>query len=351
MRSDRTVKHARQSPFNVSMASMRTLVIAGVAAVAVLAIVIFAVVRCSSGQQDGHSAVVLGEASTAAVNDASKSGEDSASADVPIEPTPGVNMPLTTDAYALNPADLLSIPGSDAPITINLSPSAQPAELSAEQLQPVNDALSSIHENGSCGFVFLDVSTGHGIAFNADEAMYIASASKAMLAYYAIREGDTWDGNIESAISDSNNDAYEAFGYQYFTGDYIDWLGNHDIEHDAWSGDLYPKTSARGLASIWAEILQFLQEDSDESRWFAGLLSETNQSYIRDALEDRGAEVMNKAGWIADDEFDSITDAGIIQMGGYTYLMVIETSQPAWGGGEEAVSDLAAALFNLRFVM
>ena len=58
---------------------------------------------------------------------------------------------------------------------------------------------------------------------------------------------------------------------------------------------------------------------------------------------------MNKAGWIDEEEYLSVTDAGIIETPERTYIMVIETSQLDGGDAEANVATLARALFDARF--
>lgn len=256
------------------------------------------------------------------------------------------------DVFSLKSADMLSIEGSESVVSVNLSPSSTRADLDPVRLQPVEAALSEIREEGPCGFVFIDVGTGHGLAYNSDEAVYIASSSKAVFAYYALTRGAGESSyqrdNIESAIVYSDNDAYEAFGYSYFDNECGDWMERHGVGSTVYQGDLYPRMSARSLASFWVDILHYLEAGSEDAVWFGDLLSRTSVSFIRDGLEGSGAAVMNKAGWIADWEADSVSDAAIVKADGRTYLMVIVTGMPAWESTEASVSTLASALFALR---
>ena len=252
--------------------------------------------------------------------------------------------------YDLNPDDLLSIPNSSDVVAVNLA--GQPKEVPESALAEVNDALDAIREGYRCGFVFLDVGTGRGLACNAGEEMYIASAAKAPLSLYAIQHGAALTSDerqsIEEAILYSDNDAFEAFAYSYTNEEYASWLEAHGVYHEAYGYDLYPPMSARSLASFWAEILLFMQDDSDSSQWFAGLLSSTETSFIRDALDDEDAHVMNKGGWIAEEGYESVSDASIIEAGGHVYIMAIVTDQPDGGQAEWNVTALARALFNMR---
>ena len=107
--------------------------------------------------------------------------------------------------------------------------------------------------------------------------------------------------------------------------------------------------SARSLASFWVEILDYVNSESEDAQWFAELLASTETSFIRDGVGETGARVMNKGGWIGEENYASVTDAGIIELNGHTYLMVIVTGQM----DDEAITEinvtnLASALFAVR---
>ena len=251
----------------------------------------------------------------------------------------------------IDPFTVLGIPESSSVIAIDLSQNNVATGDPKGDLSGVLSAIEGIQENGGCGFVFIDMNTGRGLAYNAAQAMYIASASKAPLAYYALQNGAYANGyetgNIEEAIVYSDNDAYEAFGYNYQDGNYISWLAERGVYHEDY-GDLYPLMPARSLASIWVEILRYIQGGSEEALWFASLLASTEVSFIYDGLADTGATVLNKGGWIADWDCDSVTDSAIVQIDGRTFVMTIVTDQPDDENPEQEVAALARALFGLR---
>ena len=256
------------------------------------------------------------------------------------------------EEFTLSSADMRSIPADAEVSRFSLAATGLDSELSNEQVQLIRNAIATIEESGICGFVFLDADTGEGIAYNADADAYIASASKAVLAYYALQNGaaelDYERDNIEDAIRYSDNDAFEAFGYNYFDEDYIAWLAAHGTEWPLSTYDLYAPMSARSLAMVWAEILDYVDGGSEAASWFADVLTDTSVSFIRNAVDDEQARVMNKAGWIVDWDVNSVTDAGIVKDDGHTYLMAIVTDQPDSEETEEAATVLARSLYDLR---
>lgn len=257
--------------------------------------------------------------------------------------------------YALNPGDLLSIPESSEVTAVSLAGTDASFSVSPASLGQVNAAIAQIEQLGPCGFVFMDISTGRALAYNAGEVLYCASATKAPLVYYALThpEGDgLWDEdyeNIDNAITWSDNDSYFRVCATYFDDPYMAWLASYGVEHEAGRSDYFPTMSARSFAAIWAEIYQWLQAGSDDAQWLGGLLGATDESYIRDGLAGTGATVQEKAGWMGDDDARSITDAGIVRANGRDYLLVIITEQPEWESAARAnASQLARALFDLR---
>ena len=283
-----------------------------------------------------------------------------------------VDSAYTAQTYDLDPNDMLSIPDSTDVVSINLN-GGHVRELSDSRLGDIKNAIASIEELGHCSFVFFDVDNGHGLAYNADEVMYVASAAKAPFIYHLVTTvpnlTEDERQNVEWAIVDSENEAFETLFFDHLDEGYPEWMTGFDVHHDDYYYDFYPKMSARSLASIWADLLLYLQGGSNEAQWLAELFGSTTTSFIRDGLYDTGAVVMDKAGWIVEEselygtyededgdelvsyeilQYRSVSDAGIIQADGRTYIMAIVTDQPDMGTTEANVSVLARALFDQR---
>lgn len=298
-------------------------------------------------------------------------------------PLQGVRNHHASQPSELDPASLLSVPGSTDIILFDVKAGTS-AIASDASLDDVRDAVQSIEEAGSCGFMFVDAVMGCGLAYNAEDVMYIASAVKAPLVLYALQHdagaGEDERVAIEETIVNSDNDAFESFAYTYTDAGFSQWLSTHGVIHEDYAYDLYPRMSARSLASFWIELLQYVQAGSDNALWLGDLLSWTETSFIRDALWDVDAAVMNKGGWINEDSFDNemddeaadedeeheaapgepaddevvyraVSDAGAITCDDHTYVMVILTTQPDGGATEANVSALARALFDVRGIL
>ena len=234
--------------------------------------------------------------------------------------------------------------------------SAHPAPtLGASEFTQLERAVSAIEEAGECGFVFLDLQTGCGIAYQAQAHPYIASASKAPLAYYLLQRSQEqrsalaeWErSGIEAAIKHSDNSAFDSLSANHMNGEYAGWLNAYDAQYQPENG-LYLFASARSMAAIWNDIYDYLQSGTEDARWFADCLANTNNSYIRDAVRETGARTWNKGGWIDSGNYSSTSDAGIIELEGRAYVMAIVTGQPDTAKARERVTALAHLLFAQR---
>lgn len=319
-------------------------VVAIVAAIVVIIAIAVGVRSCAAGAS--HSAV---DEVTAAVN--------------VTKGTEGFRNQIATASRDVTASDLLSIPGSADIAALNLA-GGPVATLPDEALSAVRGYVADIEASqvdGTCGFVFVDMGTGRGIAYNADEAMYVASAAKAPFAYYLLANGLVGDEGereeVAFAIVDSDNDSFEDLAAKYMGDGYAGWMAEHDVRHEDYWYDFYPPMSARSLAAIWGDILAYIRGGSQDAQWLASLLASTDTSFIRDGLPWESTTVENKAGWIGEQGklsekvYESVTDAAIVEADSGTYLMVIVTNQYDSGNAEARVSALASALYDLRDAM
>lgn len=252
-------------------------------------------------------------------------------------------------------AAILSIPDGERVSALALNPSYSSPKLDTSILPKIEQAISEIEQNGECGFVFLNLQTGRGIAYRADARPYIASASKAPVVLYALQQAEAqqqeipeWERQeMEAALKHSDNDAFDAFGFNYMNGEYASWLAAYDVDYNAEYG-LYLYASARNMAAIWNDIDAYLQTNTENARWFADCLANTNRSFIRDGISETEAKTWNKGGWIASEGMSSTSDAGIIELDGSRYLMAIVTGQPNSVDAQERVATLARLLFAER---
>ncbi len=278
---------------------------------------------------------------------------------------------LTGLATTSNSLD--KIPADEGIQTFSLNNLSKP-ELSAEEHDNIDNALRAINQQAAVGIVFYNTNTRRGISYNPDAVIYGASSFKALYALYVcekhIEPGEleplylenTAEGYypyeefvqmlIEDAVVDSDNDSFGTLREMFdFTG-FDEWatsLGATDTlrRDDSW----FPWYSARSSAKLWSEMHTYFQSNTPTAQWLSSLCEQTNVSFIRNSLEPLGATVRDKAGWCASsdwDEYDynSLCDAGIVELDGNTYIISVMTSLPDSEENYELIEALISSLFE-----
>lgn len=280
--------------------------------------------------------------------------------------------------FELTPASFDDIPTDEGILQFSLSGLKAP-EASTQDVSGVNQAIAAIEERGAASVVFVDAETGRGIAYQPDLVVYGASSFKALYSLYVCEEFiepgteslDTYcmvnysvgpDGYaagssysieslIEGAITQSSNNAFGALRNAFDSQGFDEWvtsLGAKDAvcRADSW----FPTYCARSSARLWAEMLAYTSTGTETARWLGDLTGQTTVSFIRDGLKGTGATVHDKAGWCtdADPAYNSVSDAGLVEIDGKTYIMSILTGMPDSEANRALVGDLAAALIECR---
>ncbi len=259
-------------------------------------------------------------------------------------------------------------------------------ELDNAQVAVIIEAIEAIAAVGNVSFVFYDLESGYGISFNPDTEIYGASSFKALYALYVCetlidtdslslmdrcpvstvidRSGSyssTAQGSypvgelIEASIVNSSNNAFAYLRAAYDAEGFSEWiteLGTDDVITDNVSS-WFPTYSVRSSAKLWTEMYEYLNSESETAAWLGDLLTQTETSFIRSALESSGIQdlvVRNKAGWISSSTpiYNAICDAGIIEADGHTYVLSIMTSMSYSDAHVELFEALTSALFDVR---
>lgn len=271
----------------------------------------------------------------------------------------------------LSKADFNDIPSGDTVQTFSLAEDQIPA-LEDESLAALQDALDQAQKLGDAGVVFYDLSSGKGVTYNADAEVYGASSYKALYVLYIceslVETGQvslddslgTYGGYnmgwqtvrdlIEAAVVNSDNDSFIALRAAFDRVGYEDWIVGLGIDYDTALDPMsdFPTYCPRTSAKLWREMSEYLSRDTETSQWLSGLLASTTQSFIRDGIADDQALVRNKAGWISEAGCNATCDAGLIDVGGDTYIMSIMTSMPWSDRSSEVTAAIAKALFDTR---
>lgn len=295
---------------------------------------------------------------------------------------------LEAPKFSASVSALDGVPGTESVSTFNLLSEINAPEIDTSSLESlVADALAY---GQNIGFLFYNVSSGQGIAFNIDEDIYGASSFKApyslfvceelvesgevlldepMSTYYNYaRLGGNYLANIETyvddnpvslnltvadyislAIRDSNNTAFMTLRYAFDMNDFEEWISEFGVKNHAYDMmTSYPVYSARQSAKLWTEMYLYFEKETSTSEFLRNNCANTSISFIRDGITGE-ASVYNKAGWIAGGYLaNSTTDAAVIECDGETYVMSIMSDMPYSAASGNLLSQIAAELFSYR---
>lgn len=234
------------------------------------------------------------------------------------------------------------------------------AQLTDEQSAAVNAALSNMTASHNTGVLFINLSTGKGLAYNLDERVYGASSFKGPYATYLSQHLADGEAGLSSSarslmasmVTQSDNDAFKTLRNTYDSSGFTNWLSECGVATDIASDTHFPRYSARESALLWLHTYRYLNTGTENANALAELFKQTNTSFIRNGVSsvDGGATVMNKAGWSASGtRFTGLCDGGLITTAdGTTYLMSLMSDAPDGYPYTGYLSDLAAALYNAK---
>lgn len=272
--------------------------------------------------------------------------------------------------------DFSAIPAATEPTSFSLVTGASSP---VDAASPLRTAIQDAEGLGHLSLLLLDCATGAGVAYGTDTTVYSASTFKAVYAAYVcseliesgqvtrekicpVLEGDEYDGTygipgrsyylgtlLEALITESDNDAFRILHVNLDRLGYASWMRERFGADTFEPSSYYQFVSARTMAQAWAFVADYLESGTETAAWLGSLLSQTSTSFIRAALADTGAQVRNKAGWYADDPtYNSTSDAGLVELGGSTYLVVALSDMPVSSQSEWVLEDVIRALLAAR---
>ena len=347
-------------------------------AAALLAALPWGATGCSAADGPGSTADGndAGPASgTVAIKDTAADGADDPSAD---------GEPGTVALLDLEPAAFDALPADAAPTGFALAGGQAPS-LDEATRASIQQALDAIRTWGDVGAAIVDMASGRGICANVDAAIYGASSFKLPYALFVCEElvetgaisldtpaetfpagasipidtSSSWAAApshavrtlIEAAVVQSDNDAFGVLRNNYDAHGFDAWVTRVGATDAAYRADSwYPWYSTRSSLKLWCEAWRYFARGTATAAWLSDLAARTQTSFLRDALAPAGAVVRDKAGWIStvDPALCSVSDAGIVEAAGRTYLISIMTGMPDGGTTRSLLQDLASALFAAR---
>lgn len=144
---------------------------------------------------------------------------------------------------------------------------------------------------------------------------------------------------IAQTISVSDNSSFAALHRTYGSGSFAAWATRAHVGVDV-TGGAYLNISSMDMARMWAMGYGYLFDGdsalavrgskpatSDAARqWLAGEFTDTLNSSIHNALGDQdGYAVYTKAGWIDEDDYHALNDAGIVTNASGGYVLAVMT--------------------------
>ena len=218
-------------------------------------------------------------------------------------------------------------------------------QLSSTARAKINAGINTVTSRGyTVGFVLVDMTTGEGIAYNADRSIYMASAIKGpyvvsvMNAYPSAV--NTHYATIQNITRVSSNEAYNALRNHFGNECMVQWCKKAGIDpsigYRRWT-DMTP----REVCLLWMQNYRYFTSSSTGKMvgtWFQN----PSNSPIKAAIGGKYV-TQTKGGWIAGSNayYQAANDAGIVYANGRPYVVVILSTASAQ---HHLLRNLAAAL-------
>ncbi|WP_180326467.1 serine hydrolase [Raoultibacter phocaeensis] len=290
---------------------------------------------------------------------------------------------IVTDAphLALDAADLDIVPsGREITAFSVLTGTSEP--LAEEHAAVLQRAISAFGDSGyHTGFVVLDLTTGRGVSYNADENFFSASTVKAPFATFLwqelietgeadlgstlvkddVRGGTgimaleedkdeyTLEEVVANTIMYSDNTGYAMLRNHYDGDSWDAWTAGAGVPEAESEAGWYYNYCARDLAKYWIAIDAYLETNTEGAQSIEKLFGSTEISFIRQALGSE-CEVRAKAGFESSfvGSAAALNDAGIVESPTGDYLVAVmsdaDYSHPEATENATLIIDLIKAL-------
>lgn len=230
--------------------------------------------------------------------------------------------------------------------------------LDDSQTASIDEAIADFAYYGyQTGFVVLDLHTGKGIGYNADEEFFSASTIKAPFVAFLWQsfieggsvelddtlvkdvtyggtgvmasEEDKLEYELEEVIADtiiySDNTGYAMLRDHYDGGSWDEWTALAGVPQAETEVGRYLNYCACDLAKYWLAIDGYLATNSEGAQSLKELFGSTEVSFLRQALGSE-CEVYAKAGFQSSNStggLSALNDAGIVESPSGDYLLVV----------------------------
>ncbi len=196
-----------------------------------------------------------------------------------------------------------------------------PAVLKSGLLGLIRDTEN---EGYHTGMVMIDIRTGKGIAYNAEQYFYSASTIKGpYMVSLAAEEPDKAkkdEKTIEAIARTSDNNLYSNLFKAHGTKNYKLWCVNAGADYKITQSQ-YTDYTAEDLARLWLENYAYFSSGKEYAETAGAWFENPNQSPIHKVLG-RVYTTRTKAGWIGQN-MKASNDAGIVYAGNSPYVIAI----------------------------
>ena len=191
-------------------------------------------------------------------------------------------------------------------------------------------AINSVTSRGyNMSFIMVDITTGKGVAYNADQPFYSASTIKgpyvACLGAKVPSSVSSWRSTMESTIRVSSNEGYNALRNAFGAAPMRTWCSEAGVS-TAIANSNYTNLSSRDLAKLWLRNYTYFTSGVSNAATVQSWYTSSLNSVIHYNLGSR--YYMNtKPGWIGL-SVHAANDAGIVWANGRPYIVAIMSNSP-----------------------
>ena len=195
-----------------------------------------------------------------------------------------------------------------------------------KRLKKAAAAVERVSEGGVLAFCMLDLTTGKGVSYNAQQVIYGASCMKgpyiASLNKYRPSTRAQAASSMYQVIVESNNEVYLDMRRRRFgSATMVPFLKYCKVHLGP--SRTYPFMPARSLAKLWVGCYWYFYKNTNKnSKWCRNLYTHGNQSFIYQTFKGT-YKVHTKPGWSPGFRGNVQNDAGIVMAGNKPYLLVV----------------------------
>jgi hypothetical protein len=206
----------------------------------------------------------------------------------------------------IEPPDIYAVLEFEPSEGLTFIGSATSSLVTSQTSQAVVEAIALIEDRGNdTSFVMIDLASGLGLAYNADERFYAASSIKGpYVASVVASNPGSLDANyylMESILKYSDNDAYDTLYWSYLSIPIQEWFYQaHTSLNDP--NPMYPHYSARDLARVWQRTYEFFLSGLPSASELAQLFTSPANSLINSQLGWLYT-TYSKAGWFSETSY------------------------------------------------